>query len=83
MAVYRGFYATLTEELERIRALGGAVKELDTGLVDFPGRRDGEDILLCWRLGEKRVGFWHTLEGGFAGRRPLDETEAGVPPRVD
>ena len=47
------------------------VKDLDTGLVDFPSARDGEDILLCWQLGEDEVACWHGHEDGFAGRRPL------------
>jgi hypothetical protein len=51
--------------------MGVLVKDLDTGLVDFPGKRDGQDILLCWQLGEDEVAFWHGLEDGYAGRRPL------------
>jgi hypothetical protein len=55
----------------RIHEAGALVKDLDEGLVDFPARREGEDVLLCWRLGEDEVGFWHGLEEGFSGRRPL------------
>jgi hypothetical protein len=55
----------------RIQALGALVKDLDDGLVDFPAQRAGEDVLLCWRLGEDEVGFWHGLEEGFSGRKPL------------
>jgi hypothetical protein len=55
----------------RIHALGALVKDLDQGLVDFPARRGGEDVLLCWRLGEDEIAFWHGLEEGFSGRRPL------------
>ena len=55
-----------------IHTRGAIVKDLDEGLVDFPAVRDGEEILLCWRLGEDEVAFWHGLEEGFAGRRPLD-----------
>jgi hypothetical protein len=51
--------------------LGVQVKDLDTGLVDFPSFRDGEEVLLCWQLGEDEIAWWHTLDGGFAGRRPL------------
>jgi hypothetical protein len=82
-AVFRGFYEALSDGLEQIRALGGDVKDLDMGLVDFPGRRGNEDILLCWRLGEKRIEFWHTVEGGFASRRPLDERIPRSPSRLD
>jgi hypothetical protein len=55
----------------RIHELGALVKDLDDGLVDFPARRGDEDVLLCWRLGEDAIEFWHGLEEGFSGRRPL------------
>lgn len=55
----------------RIHEAGGLVKDLDAGLVDFPARRQGVEVLLCWRLGEDEVGFWHGLEEGFSGRKPL------------
>ena len=57
--------------VEALQALGVLVKDLDEGLVDFPARRGAEEVLLCWRLGEDEVGFWHSVEDGFAGRRPL------------
>lgn len=57
--------------LARIQELGALVKDLDAGLVDFPAERDGEEILLCWRLGEDEIAFWHGLEEGFSGRKPL------------
>jgi hypothetical protein len=55
----------------RIHEVGALVKDLDDGLVDFPATRDGRDVLLCWRLGEDEIGFWHGLDEGFSGRRPL------------
>jgi hypothetical protein len=55
----------------RIHEVGALVKDLDAGLVDFPATRDGEEILLCWRLGEAELGFWHGLDEGFSGRKPL------------
>jgi hypothetical protein len=55
----------------RIHELGALVKDLDQGLVDFPAQRGEEEVLLCWRLGEEEIGFWHGLEEGFSGRRPL------------
>jgi hypothetical protein len=57
--------------IQRITVLGLQVKDLDAGLVDFPALRGSEDVLLCWRLGEDEVAFWHGLEEGFAGRKPL------------
>jgi hypothetical protein len=62
--------AELVAELE---GLGVQVKDLDEGLVDFPARHPERDetVLLCWRLGEDEVAFWHGLDEGFAGRKPL------------
>jgi hypothetical protein len=56
-----------------LEAAGVQVKDLDRGLVDFPARHPetGDLVLLCWHLGEERVGFWHGLDEGFAGRKPL------------
>jgi hypothetical protein len=72
-ALFRGYYEALSDELDHVRDLGGDVKDVEVGLVDFPARRLGEEILLCWRLGEKKVAFWHPLEGGFAARLPVDQ----------
>jgi hypothetical protein len=55
----------------RIHEVGALVKDLDDGLVDFPARRGAEEILLCWRLGEEEIAFWHGLDEGFSGRKPL------------
>jgi hypothetical protein len=57
--------------VERLEGLGVLVKDLDRGLVDFPALRDGEEVLLCWQVGEAKVAFWHGLEEGYAGRKPL------------
>ena len=61
------------EALAEIDTIGVQVKDLDTGLLDFPCRIEGEVVLLCWRRGESRIEYWHTLEAGFRGRQPLDE----------
>jgi hypothetical protein len=47
------------------------VRDVDMGLVDFLGERDGRDVWLCWRLGETEVGHWHELDQGFTARQPL------------
>lgn len=65
----------LTDLLGEIATLGGEVKDLDLGLVDFPHQRQGRIVYLCWRRGEDRVRFWHDLSAGFAGRQPLAEDE--------
>ena len=49
------------------------VRDLDEGICDFRARRGGRDVYLCWRVGEERIGWWHELDAGFRGRRPLDE----------
>ncbi len=58
--------------VNKIHGRGAIVKDLGEGLVDFPAQREGEEILLCWKLGEDDVAFWHGLEEGFAGRRSID-----------
>ena len=61
----------LAHTIDELSALGVEVKDIDEGLVDFPALRRGETVLLCWKLGEDDIEYWHTLEDGFAGRRPL------------
>ncbi len=63
--------AEIVRCVAELQELGVLVKDLDEGLVDFPALRGSEEVLLCWRLGEDEVGFWHSLEDGFAGRKPL------------
>ena len=57
--------------VNELSELGVLVKDLDRGLVDFPALRQGEEVLLCWQVGEDEVAFWHGLDEGFAGRKPL------------
>ncbi|HLX31309.1 MAG TPA: DUF2203 domain-containing protein [Gaiellaceae bacterium] len=61
----------LAHLVDEINEHGAEVKDIDSGLIDFPALRRGETVLLCWQLGEDEIGFWHSVEGGFAGRRPL------------
>lgn len=61
----------LARAVDELVDLGVQVKDLDEGLVDFPARRGDRTVLLCWKLGEDDIGYWHTVEDGFAGRRPL------------
>ena len=68
---YREASATLRSELERRSAQHILLRDLETGLIDFPAQREGDRVYLCWRLGEDRVANWHPLDTGFAGRRPL------------
>ena len=61
----------LNEWLAKIEELGCLTKGLDPCLVDFPFRLDGKEVYLCWKLGEEKIAWYHGLEEGFDGRRPL------------
>ena len=61
----------LARLVDEITSHGAEVKDLDTGLVDFPALHRGETVLLCWELGEDEIAWWHRVEDGYAGRRPL------------
>jgi hypothetical protein len=63
---------TAADELSWFRDRGIVVRDIEQGLIDFPGLRDGRQIYLCWRLGEDTVNFWHDRETGFPGRQPLE-----------
>lgn len=65
-------FERLDSLVHRVQDMGVQIKDLSTGLMDFPALRDGREILLCWRHGEERVEFWHDLESGFAGRQIID-----------
>lgn len=64
--------AELEQCLNQLAGLGVEVKDAETGLLDFPAVRGGEEVLLCWRAGEDAVEWWHPREEGFAGRRRID-----------
>lgn len=61
------------DALAEIEAIGVQVKDLDIGLLDFPCVVDDQVVLLCWKLGEENIQFWHSVEEGFRGRKPIDE----------
>ena len=60
-----------------LEALGIQLKDPRLGLVDFPSEMGGRQVLLCWRLGEPEVQFWHEIDAGYAGRQPLSPTLVG------
>ncbi len=66
-----GLAIEVRDALQQIAALGGVTKDLEMGLVDFPGLIEGETVNLCWKLGESAVRFWHRLDEGYAKRKPL------------
>ena len=63
----------IKDALAEIEAIGVQVKDLDIGLLDFPCIVDDEIVLLCWKYGEDKIQYWHGLEEGFRGRKPIDE----------
>lgn len=65
-------HAELQEIVGKFTAEGVQVKDMDRGLIDFPAEVDGQDALLCWQVGEPRIGYWHSPDDCFAGRRPLE-----------
>jgi len=73
---YRSQFTQLESELEgvtaEVTALGCELKDVENGLVDFQSARGKDVVYLCWRKGEAKVEWWHSLEAGFAGRQPLD-----------
>ncbi|HZS25800.1 MAG TPA: DUF2203 domain-containing protein [Candidatus Angelobacter sp.] len=67
----------IKDALAEIAAIGVQVKDLDIGLLDFPCVVDDEIVLLCWKYGEEKIQFWHGMEEGFRGRKPIDERILG------
>jgi hypothetical protein len=63
----------VNEAIEQIHECGCQVKDLRMGLIDFPTLFQGAEVLLCWRFGEEGIRFWHGLEEGFRGRKPIDQ----------
>jgi hypothetical protein len=63
--------ANFQDILDRIENRGCHLKGLDPGLVDFLHLRNGKEVYLCWRMGEKKIRYWHEIEDGFEGRQSL------------
>jgi len=63
----------LRNAIEQVQGLGCVVKDLDMGLVDFPTLFRGEEVYLCWKLGEDAIEFWHGVDEGFRGRKAIDQ----------
>ena len=61
------------ESVAEIDSIGVQVKDMETGLLDFPCRIEDEIVLLCWRMGESTIEYWHPTDSGFKDRQPVDE----------
>jgi hypothetical protein len=65
--------ARLRGAIEQVQEFGCVIKDLDTGLIDFPTLLRGVEVYLCWKLGETKIEFWHGVEEGFRGRKAIDQ----------
>ncbi|MBI4531888.1 MAG: DUF2203 domain-containing protein [Candidatus Latescibacteria bacterium] len=61
----------LSQGINRVQSFGCLIKDIGSGLIDFPSLKDGREVYLCFRLGEEKIEFWHDIDTGFAGRQPL------------
>jgi hypothetical protein len=65
--------SALSAAVDRVNDLGAQIKDLDIGLIDFPALYRGREVLLCWKLGEERIAYWHGTDEGFRGRKLIDD----------
>ena len=73
--VYVEHLVVLQSSVERLQAIGCEVKSIEEGLIDFPHWRKGQEVYLCWKLGEQDIEYWHETDAGFAGRRKLADED--------
>ncbi len=66
-------FSRLDDLVHKVLETGVQVKDINTGLLDFPAWRVDHEVYLCWKFGEGDIGFWHEVDAGFAGRRPIEE----------
>jgi len=62
----------LDELVHSVQDSGALIKDINTGLLDFPAMKEGREVYLCWKYGEDDIRFWHEVEAGFAGRQPIE-----------
>jgi len=65
----QGIIDQMQAAVGRIDSLSISLRDIETGLIDFPALVNGRQVCLCWRLGEDAIGWWHELSAGIAGRR--------------
>ena len=65
--------AELRSVIEEVQEIGCLIKDLDIGLIDFPTTYHGNEVYLCWKLGESGIEYWHGIDEGFRGRKPIDQ----------
>jgi hypothetical protein len=65
--------ARLRAAIEQVQEIGCLIKDLDIGLIDFPTVYQGTEVYLCWKLGEPAIEYWHGVDEGYRGRKPIDQ----------
>ena len=65
----------LEDYVDELSEVGCDLKDYQIGLIDFTGRHQGRDVCLCWKLGEDRIGYWHEMDKGVAGRQPVSKLQ--------
>jgi len=75
-SIEEGIEQAISMGINQLAQWGIELKDLNTGLIDFPALYEGRTVYLCWQLGEPEVGYWHETDAGFAGRQPIDDTFA-------
>ena len=65
-------FERLESLLHSVQDTGAVIKDIEIALLDFPALRNEQEVYLCWKVGEERIGFWHEIEAGFAGRQPIE-----------
>lgn len=73
---FKGLLETLNDAIAQINGLGGEIKDLEVGLVDWRARSGDDEVWLCWRVGETACRFWHPIDQGVSARRPVSELAA-------
>lgn len=66
-------FEKLDSLLHRVQETGALVKDMSSGLLDFPAIRNGQEVYLCWKVGEEKIEYWHEIEAGFAGRQSIEK----------
>jgi len=64
-------FERLDQLVHQVQGTGVQFKDINLGLLDFPALRNGREVYLCWKYGEEDIAFWHEIEAGYAGRRPI------------
>lgn len=81
LAMLNALVEAAGEVVQEISGTGCVIKDLAQGLVDWPALHEGREVWLCWRYGESEVSYWHDLNAGYAGRRPVTELESSAASR--